>query len=251
MTHADELVLTTPDWQIGLPADAINALEQFILDARAALGKELDSIILFGSAAEDRLRPASDINILVIMHHFDEPLVNEWKAALQVNIAEIDLQLTFMLKSELPGAAEVFAVRFADILLRRRILFGDDPFGSFDISRDARIRGAQQLLLELALRLRHATLILDESGQTHVIVDSIGPLRVVTTVLLQLEGKNLRSPREGVMMLRDQLGAEWSSTVDHLREMYEQGLVVESNVSHVLSRMLALVTLLYQRSKKL
>ncbi|MES1195528.1 MAG: nucleotidyltransferase domain-containing protein [Steroidobacter sp.] len=251
MTHIDEFVMTTPDWQVGLPADAINALEQFILDARAALSNDLDSIVLFGSTAEGRLRPASDVNLIVVLNRFDDAIVNAWKPALEVNVAEIDLQLMFLLKDELREASEASAIRFSDILMRRRVLFGNDPFESLNISREARIHGVQQMLFDLILRLRHATLVLDEDGQTHVIVDSIGPLRSITMVLLQLDGRHVQSPREGFTMLADQLGTEWCAVIEHLSEMYEQGLVVESNISHILNRMLALVTLLYQRSRKL
>src|SRR5689334_15903802 len=101
MTNAEEFELSTPDWQVGLPGDVASVLEQFILDARAALGQDLDSIVLFGSAAEGRLRPASDINVIVVMNRFDENVVNEWRSALQIHVAAVDLQPMFLLKDEL------------------------------------------------------------------------------------------------------------------------------------------------------
>jgi len=251
MTNAEEYELSTPDWQVGLPGDVASVLEQFILDARAALGADLDSIILFGSAAEGRLRPASDINVIVVMNRFDESIVNEWRSALQIHVAAVDLQPMFLLKDELQEASEAFAVKFSDVLTRSRVLYGNDPFSTLSISRDATIRRAQQVLLNLTIRLRHAMLIFNEGGQTHMIVDSIGPLRATTMVLLQLEGKKVQSPRDAFLMLGNELGAQWQATLQHLREMREQGMVVDPNAAHTLHAMSALTALLFERSKKL
>jgi len=251
MTNADEFEMSTPDWQVGLPGDVASVLEQFILDARAALGHDLDSIVLFGSAAEGRLRPASDINVIVVMNRFDKNAVNEWRSALQIHVAAVDLQPMFLLKDELQEASEAFAVKFFDIQTRRRMLYGDDPFQSFSIPRESKIRCVQQILFDLTLQLRQAILILDESDQTHMIVDSIGPLRATTMVLLQLEGKATQTPRDAFIMLAEQLDAEWRSTIEHLHEMYEQGLVIESNVADILDQLSSLVILLYRRTKKL
>lgn len=249
--QSDEIVVNLSEWQTGLPGDVINVLDQFIIDARATLGPDLDSIVLFGSAAEGRLRPASDINVIVVMNRFDETTVDAWKPALQINVAAINLQPMFLLKDELQEASEAFAVKFSDVLTRRRVLFGDDPFENLNISRDAVIRRVQQVLLNLTIRLRHAMLIFNESGQAHMIIDCVGPLRATTMVLLQLEGKNVQSPRDAFAQLANELGAEWLSALDHMREMREQGLLIDPNSAHTLHQMSSLTALLFERSKNL
>ena len=46
----------------------------------------------------------------------------------------------FLLESEVSTAMEAFVVKFADIVARRRVLFGTDPFIAVELSRDALIR---------------------------------------------------------------------------------------------------------------
>ena len=251
MKQPDEIAMNMAEWQVGLPPDIINVLDQVILDARASLGDDLDSIVLFGSAAEGRLRPASDINVIIVLNRFDEKTMLAWRPALQVSAAAIDLQPMLLLKDELQEASEAFAVKFSDVLTRRRVLFGNDPFEQLSISRSAVIRRAQQVLLNLTIRLRHALVLFNESGQTHVIVDSIGPLRAATMVLLQLEGHAIGTPREAFATIATELGSEWQPTIEHLREMREQGLVIDPHAAHTLHAMSALTALLFERSKQL
>ena len=47
-----------------LPASVARVLDDFVRDARTALGDTLQSIVLFGSAAENRMRATSDVNVV-------------------------------------------------------------------------------------------------------------------------------------------------------------------------------------------
>jgi len=60
----------------------------------------------------------------------------------------------FLLNAEIPAAVCSFAPKFADILRRRFILYGEDPFASISIPREAEIRQLKQQLLNMTLRLR-------------------------------------------------------------------------------------------------
>ena len=59
-----------------------------------------------------------------------------------------------LLESEIPAAAEAFAEKFSDILRRRRVLHGSDPFAGVSISREAAIGRLRQVCLNMVLRLR-------------------------------------------------------------------------------------------------
>src|SRR5689334_21092142 len=50
-----------------LPEPVSQALGSFIDAARAAFGDNLRSLVLFGSAAEGKLRATSDINVLIVL----------------------------------------------------------------------------------------------------------------------------------------------------------------------------------------
>ncbi len=45
-----------------LPPEVQKVLDEFVLSAKEAFSNHLTSIVLFGSAAEGKLRPTSDIN---------------------------------------------------------------------------------------------------------------------------------------------------------------------------------------------
>src|SRR5882672_509809 len=55
-----------PDLTRDLPAAAATILQEFVAVLAASLGSALESVILFGSAAEGRLRVTSDVNLLVV-----------------------------------------------------------------------------------------------------------------------------------------------------------------------------------------
>ena len=109
---------------------ALRALDDFVAAARAALGNDLASAVLFGSAAEGALRPESDVNLVLVLRTFPASGVDALRGALRFAQAASRLEVMFLLESEIPDAAEAFAVKFADIARRRRVLFGADPFAA-------------------------------------------------------------------------------------------------------------------------
>ncbi|MGA7992336.1 MAG: nucleotidyltransferase domain-containing protein, partial [Thermoanaerobaculia bacterium] len=139
-----------------LPEPTARALDDFLAAARTRLGGDLSSAVLFGSAAEGALRPESDVNVVLVLKTFPEKGVSELRGALRAAQAAARLEVMFLLESEIAEAAEAFAVKFADIGRRRRVLFGNDPFATLKVSEDALRRRLSQSLLNLALRLREA-----------------------------------------------------------------------------------------------
>jgi biotin operon repressor len=207
--------------------------------------------VLFGSAAEGRLRATSDVNLVFVLSKLDMTAVDRWRAPLQSSAAAIDLQPMILLASELTDAADAFAVKFADISARHRVLHGPDPFASLTISREARVRRLRQVLLNLALRLRHALLLFNEAGQTRAIVDALGPLRVSAMILLELEGSSADSPRTALDRIVAQLGESWVALIASVRPLREQGIAVDARAQQTLHSLAELADLLFLRSKKL
>src|SRR5262245_3653471 len=54
-----------------LPPEISRVLDDFLARAREALGADLESVVLYGSAAEGALRPTSDVNVLLVLTAFD------------------------------------------------------------------------------------------------------------------------------------------------------------------------------------
>jgi predicted nucleotidyltransferase len=209
---------------LALPDAVDRVLTDFVDTARTTLGPDLRAIVLYGSAAEGRLRATSDVNLIVVLAAFDPARVDALREPLRTAYAAIRLDAMFLLASEVPAAVEAFAVKFADILHRRRVLHGDDPFAGLAPSRRAEIERLKQVLLNLVLRLRHRYLMrsLREEQAAIVVAEAAGPLRACAEAILDLQGQPAPSPREALARVAAGLpGAGWGDIIGHISEARE------------------------------
>src|SRR5258707_9915275 len=131
-------------------------LNDWVEECRKVLGAELRSVVLYGSAAEGKLRASSDVNVLLVLTAFDADKISQLRPRLQQYEAAVQLSVMFLLEEEIGAAMEDFAAKFADILRRRKVLYGDDPFAGRSISRGSEIARLKQGSLNLVLRMRAA-----------------------------------------------------------------------------------------------
>src|SRR5262245_38266709 len=99
-----------------LPEPVDRVLAGFVDAAESALGPDLRSIVLYGSAAEGKLRKTSDVNVMVVLAAFNPERVDKLREPLRAAHAAVELEAMFLLEKEIPAAVEAFAVKFADIL---------------------------------------------------------------------------------------------------------------------------------------
>ena len=163
-----------------------------------------------GAPLENRLRPTSDVNLLILVNRFDPTRVDTLRPTLQQGRAAVRLAVMWLTQDELPAAGESFSVKFADIVRRHRVLYGNDPFDRFTVSRHAAIARVRQVLLNLVLRLR-ASYALEsdrEERLAHLIADAAGPLRASAAEILDLQGTPASNGRAALELLARQ----WSPT---------------------------------------
>ena len=190
-----------------LPEEIQRHLDLFVAAAQTAFGDDLAAAVLFGSAADGQLRATSDVNLLLLLKRFTPASADALRGPLRMAHAAIDLQVMFLLDSELTQAADAFAVKFADIIARHRVLLGVDPFASLHTSRDAVLRRLRQVLLnqQVRMRERYMLLSLNEEQLAGAIADAAGPLRSAAASLAQLDGRPL-SGKQALEAFVDQLG---------------------------------------------
>jgi predicted nucleotidyltransferase len=208
-----------------LPSQVSRVLSEFIAVAQAAFATDLRSIVLFGSAAEGRLRATSDVNLLLVLGNFDQTRAGELRNPLRVAQAAIRLSPMFILEAELPSAVTAFAEKFSDILRRRKVLFGPDPFVGVQIPREALITRLDQVLLNLILRLREGYVMrgLREEQLALAIADAAGPLRSCAATLLELDGQTIRSPKAALeKFVQASRNSSWTEMLQHISEAREQ-----------------------------
>lgn len=208
-----------------LPENVKRALSDFVGATKEACGGNLQSIVLFGSAAEGRLRPSSDVNLMLVLKDFEISQVNQLREMLRVSYAAIRLKVMFILDSEIATASETFALKFNDILSRHRLLFGSNPFREIEIPRSATVQWLRQAIFNLILRLRerYALVGLREDQLVPIIADVTGPIRVSAAVLLALEGKKDLSPKDALQIFTKQLpGNNWSRILESMSAAREE-----------------------------
>jgi predicted nucleotidyltransferase len=234
------------------------AIEQLLADlieaAKNCFQAELKSVVLFGSGAEGRLRVTSDLNLLFLLHKFEKSQVDAFRESLRVAQVAGNASVMFVLETELPLAAEAFAVKFDDIGRRHRVLFGDDVIAALAISRAAKIHHLQQVLLNLSLRLRerYVAVSLREEQLAGVIADMSGPLRAAAATLLELEGQPVGSPKEALEKIAQAVKDPQSTPVgNQLTEARQTHALPPGTAGPLMFQLMALAEAMHSRAERL
>lgn len=237
-----------------LPEPVAGAVDRFVGAAREALGPVLRSVVLFGSAAEGRLRATSDVNVLVVLSAWDVERLDALREPLRTAQAAVRLSAMLLLEEEVAAAIEAFPVKFADILRRRRVLHGLDPFSAGAVPRGAEIENLRQVLLNLVLRLRERYLMasLREEQAARAVAEAAGPLRSSAASLLGLEGRPAPSPKEALAIVaRDLPGPGWNEVLADLSLARERGPLRPGSAPATLRRLIDLAQALSDRARRL
>jgi len=240
--------------ETGAASDLPAGLGVFVEAAIAALGPTLRSVVLFGSAAEGRLRPTSDVNVILVLRAFDIDRMDALREPLQLAAVAARVTPMFVLESELEAAESAFAVKFTDIGHRRRVLYGDDPFATLAIPRAASIARLRQVLLNLLLRLRerYVSLSLREERLALVLANVAGPLRAAAVSLLALEGQPHMAPREALQAVARSAGEQtFDAALQVLSQARESGTAPPGAARAALIALLDLIPRMLARAAKL
>ena|SRR5205807_936821 len=174
----------------GVSANVATILSTFVAAASAAYSDDLRSVVLYGSAAEGKMTSTSDVNLLVVLRSFSRDKTDRIRDTFLAAQAAINLQAMFLLEDEVSSASELFAQKFADILRRHKVIFGNNPFSAVKIERADKIFRLRQILLNLALRQRAAYVSRSQRPEqvSRMLAEAAGPLRAASATLLELEG---------------------------------------------------------------
>jgi predicted nucleotidyltransferase len=224
-----------------LSPEVRKVLSDFVEATRNSFGDQLRSVTLFGSAAEGKLRPTSDVNLVVVLSAFEKTSADQLSQPLRIAQSAIQLRPMFVLDSEIPDATRSFAPKFADILRRRVVLYGDDSFSAVSVPRQAEIRQLKQQLLNITLRLRTAYVArsLREEQLANFIAGVIGPLRSAAAALLELEGHPATSPERGFELLGLDLQLPaWGEAVSLIAAIQDGRLTPAGAAQHLVFQLL-------------
>lgn len=160
----------------------------------------------------------------------------------------------FIVEAELPSAITAFAEKFSDILRRRRILFGGDPFVGVTIPREVVIARLDQVLLNLVLRLREAYVMrgLREEQLALAVAEAAGPLRSAAATFLELQRKPIQSGKEALEnIIKLTPNKDWHDVLPRLSEARETRLLPAGVAGMTLLRLIEIAMALQSDIAKL
>lgn len=157
----------------------------------SALGDDLISVVLFGSAAAgDHHRGFSDLNVLGILTSITpsqlratEPIFHWWRE--QGNPSPL-----LLTKDELATSSDCFAIEFHDILDNHRILYGPDLLSGIQIGDHFYRAQVEHELRSKLLRLRQKAsgILSDKDVLRRLLADSISTFCILFRHALILHG---------------------------------------------------------------
>ena len=144
--------------------DEKNKLDDFVLRVRKAAGSNLESVILFGSAAAGDFHPElSNLNVFCVLRDNSfaalqalAPVAKWWDRQKQP-------PPLCMSREELERSVDVFTIELLDMQQHHRILFGDDVLQGLRIPMDLHRVQVEYELREKLILLRQQVLLASDS----------------------------------------------------------------------------------------
>jgi predicted nucleotidyltransferase len=148
-------------------ADVHEALKNLVERLHEAARDNLESIILYGSAARNEFHEAhSDLNVLCILRSLRATdlarvsAVVKWWTTTQHQPAPL-----FFASAELRQSADVFAIELLDMQQSHRVLYGSDVIAGISVPMNLHRVQVEHELRTLLLKLRQH--LLREAGNPH------------------------------------------------------------------------------------
>jgi hypothetical protein len=141
--------------------DLQERLQQFVTRMTNAAESNLESIVLYGSAARDEFHAQySDVNLLCVLRSVSvpelrklAPVVRWWAQD------EGQRPPLLMTAAELRDSADVFAIEWLDIQQSHKVLYGGDPVSGTEVPMNLHRVEVEHELRTMLLRLRHHFLL--------------------------------------------------------------------------------------------
>jgi predicted nucleotidyltransferase len=221
-------------------------LEQLVRQLQAAVGANLESVVLYGSAASsDYNEQYSDVNLLVILSDTGHTVLDQIAPAVERWTKKLHYRPPlFVTEEELRSSADVFAIETLDVKTNHRVLAGRDVFSSIDVPMNLHRVQLEHELRTTLLKLRqHYLLARDDDRRLqdalaksassvvtlfrHALIALGRPApaarREVVNDVAQLEGIN-SAPLNAVLDLRE--GRRVETGFDTLYHHYMEAIAV-------------------------
>ena len=165
--------------------------EAFIDDLKSTHGKNLASVILYGSAAAGDFVPKqSDYNILIALHKIGPADLRNAHACVREWVRLGHPIPIYFTVSELQNAADVFPVEFHQMSVARKVLFGSDVLADLDITdKFLRLQAEYELRSKLIqLRRQYIRASMSVDGLKSLMTESLSSFAALFRAVLIIHG---------------------------------------------------------------
>lgn len=184
--------------------------EAFIDDLKSTHGRNLASVILYGSAAAGDFVPKqSDYNILIALEKIGPEDLREAHACIREWVRMGNPVPVYFTVSELKNAGDVFPIEFHQMTIARKVLYGSDVLAEVVISEKFLRLQVEFELRSKLIQLRRQYIASSESvsGLKRLMAESISSFAALFRAVLILKGLTPPATKhEIVAMTAKQLG---------------------------------------------
>lgn len=165
--------------------------DAFIDDLRGTHGRNLASVVLYGSAAAgDFVRKHSDYNLLIALHEITPKDLRAAQAPMREWSRLGHPVPVYFTVAELQSAADVFPIEFHQMERARKVLYGSDVLANLNIS-DEFLRHQTEYELRsklIQLRRRYIPASASVEGLTNLMADSLASFAALFRAVLLIHG---------------------------------------------------------------
>jgi hypothetical protein len=225
-----------------IPEDKI---KQFVEKLRAAAGANLESVILYGSAASGDYNPAfSNVNLFCVLRDSSYPKLRSVASVVQWWDRQKQPPPLFMTREELERSTDVFTIEFVDMSQHHRVLWGDDVIAKLHVPmRLHRLQVEYELREKLILLRQHVLLAGDNERRIReLMVRSVASFATLFRHALIALGESAPlARRDAVAQLASRVGFDRSAIEQVLDARENKAKLKNLNAADILSAYLAAV----------
>jgi hypothetical protein len=219
-------------------------INEFISRLRAACGENLQSVILYGSAADGEFHPDfSNVNLLCILREASYATLTSIAPAVEWWTRQKHHAPLVLTREELERSTDVFSIEFIDMQQRHRVLFGADVLSGLNIPMHLHRAQLEYELREKLILLRGRLLTASNKKQLWELM--LGSLSAFATLfrhgLIALGDTPPKAKRDAVKALAARIPFDSSAFLQLLDIREHKAETSQFDVTDVFGRYLSAI----------
>jgi predicted nucleotidyltransferase len=220
-------------------------INEFISRLRAASGENLQSVILYGSAADGEFHPEfSNVNLLCVLRETSFATLTTIAPAVEWWTRQKQHAPMVLTREELERSTDVFSIELLDMKQQHRVLFGDDVLSELDIPMHLHRAQLEYELREKLILLR-GRLLLSANSKKQLWELMLSSLSTFITLfrhaLIALGHTPPKTKRQAVQALAERVRFDASAFLQLLNIRERKTDTKQLDVADVFARYLAAV----------